>query len=742
MPDIHSLDTVSKTWNAVEEGPQNSFTKTDMKNRLRTRFALAVITALLVPLFPLPLHAEGSIVIGEVAWAGSSLSAADEWIELWNLGEEDVSLAGYTLTGASTEPIAFPDDAMIVAGGTYLISNYSAEHANSALAALPDLVTTSVSLSNSALELTLRDVLMTTVDHIGDGSAPAAGNSGAAKASMIRTNDGWMTATVAQNMKEGVPDFGTPDICDGCAAPTSDEETESVEGTETLPPEDEPDALGGCHDNHETVTSTEEIVENTEENPEITDPNTEEDPVVTSPEAEETEDAVSAPPRYELIRLNEILPDPESGPEWIELVSLDPSVLIPLEGMTLHDNLSKVYTFATGTLGLASPMVVAELSSMKLNNGGDSVILKTPDGHELEIFTYGGSEKASSWARIPDGTGTWKLTPTATPGHPNLFIEAATPAIEEDDVEPAPLETDATDTPATDVPIDTERSQAVLETSATKNSTKSEKTATKTNTTSAKKPTTKKAATPANTKTIHELSIDMTHDDEYGGMLVRLHGTVGSMPGIVSGHAFVLLSPTGRGIRVSVPTSVKLPDIHAGVAVTGKLTYASNDLPYLKMSKDDAWVAEENATPMSREVSMLAPAQEDAWSLVTVEGTVGDVKSNKIMLDVDGTEAIIFIKGMVDFRAQRLVKGDTVQVTGLLEMTTDGVRVLPRSAEEIVTLTHAEPAERPVAKPSIPGWTPFGAAGLAVVGSEGLKQIRSRNKKKMLERVLETEENL
>ncbi len=738
----------------------------------------SLLVALLGSVFLMnPVGASSSVVIGEVAWSGSSLSSADEWIELWNVGDADVPLAAYTLLGASKEALAFPDDAVIPAGGTYVIANYSAEHDNSSLANEPNFVTTDVSLSNSALELVLLDDTGAEADHVGDGGAPAAGASSATKTAMVRTDTGWASATDSVGFKDGVLDLGTPGLCDGCQGAA--EEPEPIL-------DEEPTHNGGCPASTEESldppeeegleTNPEENVENTEDSEEdgqdpitadpvvddVSAPGNEEADVVensatdpeeneetTAPEEEASPEA-TAPPQYELLRINEVVANPEDGTEWIELVSLDPSVTVPLDGLTLHDSGSKIYSFSEGELNETTPRFVAELSSARLNNSGDSVILKDPNGNELEIFTYEGSEKGTSWARVPDGTGDWTLTETITKGAMNAASQNTSPSTESEtqNIEPESEESEAQTESAT--PVLNEEMSAIPPTIKTTSQASNAVTKPKTVASSAKKPTKKTSTTSrkkktrssktSNTNTIHELSIDMAHDDSYAGLHVRLHGSVGSMPGLISGHGFILLSPTGRGIRVSVPTSMKLPELGSGVAVTGKLTYATNDLPYLKFLKDDAWSYEENATPLSRNINMLAPASEDAWSLVTIEGIVSDTTSKKIVMDVDGTEVTVYVKGMVQFRTARLSKGDTVQVTGLLEMTSDEVRILPRSADEISILEHAALSAITTEKPGLPGWVPFTAAGVAVVGNEGFKQVRDRRKKKSLERILTEKE--
>jgi len=146
-------------------------------------------------MLPFSVRASGPAFISEVAWAGSSASLADEWLEL--CGPAGTDLSGWSVEGASAEPLAFPDGSAIPASGAFLIANYARDDARSTLDAAPDLVTTAVSLSNSALAVVLRDAAGNAVDSAGDGSAPAAGTSGAAKSSMERADVAALGAELA-----------------------------------------------------------------------------------------------------------------------------------------------------------------------------------------------------------------------------------------------------------------------------------------------------------------------------------------------------------------------------------------------------------------------------------------------------------------------------------------------------------------------------------------------------------------
>ena len=49
--------------------------------------------------------AANTIIISEVAWMGTTEAATNEWIELYNPTNQDISVNGYTLTGIDATSI-------------------------------------------------------------------------------------------------------------------------------------------------------------------------------------------------------------------------------------------------------------------------------------------------------------------------------------------------------------------------------------------------------------------------------------------------------------------------------------------------------------------------------------------------------------------------------------------------------------------------------------------------------------
>ncbi|MFH1077722.1 MAG: lamin tail domain-containing protein [Patescibacteria group bacterium] len=725
--------------------------------------ALIVAVGIIPLLHPLQARSASPLVIGEVAWAGSSLSLADEWVELWNLGDTDVPLAGYSLVGASAEPIALPSDAVIPARGVYLVSNYPADDPRSALAATPQLVTTAVSLSNSALSITLIDPNDTELDRAGDGGTPPAGATGDMKATMVRDGDMWTTATSSIGFDAGAPDLGTPGMCDGCDAvvddppvgvdtPPTDVIASSTEPIPTedsyattsldVPPTDTTDVASSTGDVF-PVTTTEPIPTSATTTVEVvieTATNT----TTNNPTSTQVVPTVETSPRYDLLRLNEVQAQPDGEGEWIEITSLDLSMPIPLVGVQIHDATGRIFTFASGTIDLTTPFVRAGLASSRLNNGGDTISLHDPDGNAVDTLVYEGSEKGFPWARDEDAVGAWRLTQIPTPGEPNVIADL------EDDEESS-IETDENPpitTFASVVKVPQASATVSLPVSAPMSTPRNAPPATETKVkaTVAKSTSAKVTKTTAKTATSTTLqptpiTIAMTTNDTYRGIRVTLQGTVGSPSGLLTGHGFVLLAPDGRGLLVRVPTAKKLPALGEMVQVTGTLQFDDLDTPSLKLGTKDGWTVLTGLSIQvtTRTVDLLAPGDEDRWSLVAATGDVVRIQSGNVTIRVDGSDVVVAIKKAVDYRASRLTAGDTIRVTGLLDLSQDTPRIVPRTAEEIELVGHAAPASVASAvKDALPGWTPFGAAGLAIAGTEGVKQLRERRKRKSLERMLET----
>jgi len=148
--------------------------------------ATATFVALCMQMFLsglLVAHADsgvGSIVINEVAWAGSADNSNDEWIELYNTTSSAVDLSGWYIEDD------FADQSVIVSGIVPARGYFLIEDSESAVSDVTADAIVGLSLANSGDSLILKNAAGIVIDSVNSsGGAWYAGNS-TSKATMER----------------------------------------------------------------------------------------------------------------------------------------------------------------------------------------------------------------------------------------------------------------------------------------------------------------------------------------------------------------------------------------------------------------------------------------------------------------------------------------------------------------------------------------------------------------------------
>jgi hypothetical protein len=352
------------------------------------RLFVALGTVLTFLFAPLLLHAaDPHVYISEVGWAGSSKSQADEWMELANPTAAAVDLSGWSLQGAgsSGSAIVLPDGSVIEAYSTFLVANYDADNEKSTLATTPHLATTALSLSNSALHLTLLDAAGVVVDEAGDGGVPPAGiSTSGGIASMVFLNGTWHTATTSVGFDEDATELGTPGTGDFSAASATDPEptvilSDSEEAPSVIPSEaearpDEPVGRGSSTESEESSSQND-----TESDPEPANPSSE-------PSVASSDPAPTVYPVGTLV-ISDYLADPSRGEsEWVEVKNPYNNV-IPLDGWRVTEAGGRSLSLPDQYLGWEQTVRVTFTASA-LNNGGDTITLLDPTGTVIDEVTY------------------------------------------------------------------------------------------------------------------------------------------------------------------------------------------------------------------------------------------------------------------------------------------------------------------------------------------------------------------
>jgi len=111
--------------------------------------------------------------------------------------------------------------------------------------------------------------------------------------------------------------------------------------------------------------------------------------------------------------INEYLPRPSSGPDWIELYSPIDS---DISEYILRDTTSDMKKLLSGVIIGPSTSTSCYVDvSNRLNNGGDTILLLQADGSlpAVDEHSYSSAGVDVSWCRSPDG-GAWDTCTTAT----------------------------------------------------------------------------------------------------------------------------------------------------------------------------------------------------------------------------------------------------------------------------------------------------------------------------------------
>ncbi len=122
--------------------------------------------------FPSLAVVQNVVIINEVAWMGTSVSANDEWIELFNPTQESIDLSGWKVAAEDGSP-TISLSGIIPAQGYAVLERTNDE----SVPEVPALVIYSGALENQGEKLMLLDVHGTIVDEVDGSKGWIAGDS-------------------------------------------------------------------------------------------------------------------------------------------------------------------------------------------------------------------------------------------------------------------------------------------------------------------------------------------------------------------------------------------------------------------------------------------------------------------------------------------------------------------------------------------------------------------------------------
>jgi len=192
------------------------------------KYLLVILLGVLFLVCPQIVRAEDlptqEIVINELMWMGSSKSASDEWIELYNMTSQRIDLSGWKISyldSTGTEKFLPSISAKFIKPNDYFLISHYSKGESSILNIKPDLVLSGLTLSNTNLQIKLYDSFDQLIDVAGDGHKPLNGNyiKDQKWQSMERneipgvgtTASSWYPATTSLNLLPGLLDQATPE---------------------------------------------------------------------------------------------------------------------------------------------------------------------------------------------------------------------------------------------------------------------------------------------------------------------------------------------------------------------------------------------------------------------------------------------------------------------------------------------------------------------------------------------------
>jgi len=364
-----------------------------------------------------------SLLINEVAWAGTAASSNDEWIELYNPGSVPINLSGWVLKAVDGTPTINLPSGYLLQPNSYFLIERTDDTTVSDITA--DFIFTG-DLGNSGEILQLLDPLNRVVDTANSNGGLWPAGSSSTFGSMERrgvivdSDTAWITnvGVVSWGM-----DAGIPNDC-----------------TITPPCLTDPKPLKGTPKHANWAISVQPTPSPVP-------------PVFKTP----TPVPPALPPPPPLLGINEFVPRPghdwnndgviNVGDEYIELINHG-VVNVNLSGYKLDDEAnvgSPLFSLPSITLKPGERIVFyGSQTGLLLSDGGDGVRLLKPNGQLADAYNYSVVNfPDQSFCRLPDNGGLddWNTNCYPTPGLQNSLSGSVLrpPTLENEDEPLCPI---------------------------------------------------------------------------------------------------------------------------------------------------------------------------------------------------------------------------------------------------------------------------------------------------------------
>ncbi|MDO8582365.1 MAG: lamin tail domain-containing protein, partial [bacterium] len=327
--------------------------------------------------------------------------------------------------------------------------------------------------------------------------------------------------------------------------------------------------------------------------------------------------------------LSEVVPNPKGADEdeFIELENKGNNIVV-LDGWRITLPLQKREYRLAGTVSIAPHgffSFTKKSGAFSLRNTKEQITLVDPSGKSIDEITYDDPPSAMSLSKRPDGL--WEWTNYLTDGKANRF-----PKAQED--------SDAS-------PVLTLGKEPVVQ---AKNGASQ--------------------STLAYVRTMRS------------GTVVNIQGVVSVEPGILGEDKFYV---AGSGIQIW-NTNKQFPKLARGdrISVKGIIRKNAKEQSIKIASASDVHVVSSGDAPEPHDLELKDISDTREGWLVRIAGTVQKMQWPNIYLENGDATTRVYIAKTTGIEKQEFQKGDTLAVVGIVSQTQTGFRVLPRDSDDIV----------------------------------------------------------
>jgi hypothetical protein len=188
-----------------------------------------------------------------------------------------------------------------------------------------------------------------------------------------------------------------------------------------------------------------------------------------------------------------------------------------------------------------------------------------------------------------------------------------------------------------------------------------------------------------NSQDFVETSLEKIRDLEVGDK-VRVRGTVAVEPSVLGAQIFYIVGSSGIQIY---NYKKDFPRLRVGdyLEIVGVLAQNAGELRIKTTNKEDMKVLEKKNKPLPQNFSCAEMDEESVGQLIKITGVVTERKSSVIYFDDGSNEALVYIKTATGVDAKSFIEGAEYAITGIVGTTQSGIRLLPRSIDDIILIS-------------------------------------------------------